>query len=234
MRFLTIVMLGLALGLTGCNPELKSPSSVSFADQQVSDAISLYEKGDLIQAATLLEGTAGKPLQIFRRWQVENYLGNCYADLDQLEKALECYERSLDDDPENHVTWVNKGVAFRKLGLMDDAEACYQKALSLEPDYAELHSSLGTLYLARDDAEQAIPCFQKALELNPGLAVTHGNYALALAMQGEFEMAQQQLDAAARLGYQNASVVQERIDSMRAYQAGESESPVSEEPSETQ
>ena len=64
----------------------------------------------------------------------------------------------------------------------------------MDPDYPELNSSIGTLYLLLDDAQAAIPYFEKAIEEDSTLAVTYGNAALAYAMTGNFQTAEEYLD----------------------------------------
>ncbi len=57
--------------------------------------------------------------------------------------------------------------------------------------------------------------FDKAIELNPSLAVAHGNAALAYAMVGDFERAEELLKQSKVLGYTNADEIMSRIDMLK-------------------
>lgn len=65
------------------------------------------------------------------------------------------------------------------------------------------------------NAEAAIPYFEKAIEADPQLEVAYGNGALAYAMIGDFEKAEEYLNHAILLGYENADVIRERIEALR-------------------
>ena len=107
---------------------------------------------------------------------------------------------------------VNEINIARVNRAYDKAMELYQEGLEIDPDYPELNSSIGTLYLLLDDAQAAIPYFEKE---DSTLAVTYGNAALAYAMTGDFETAEEYLDIAKSKGYTNADIIQERIDALK-------------------
>jgi len=212
-----LVLLIIALSFSSCSNSHTSENG----DKEVRRALALCQRDQIIDALSLFESAAAKPLHVYDSWEVHNYIGGCYLALDKFEKALPSFNRSIEENPKRHEVWVNKGVALRHLNRIDEAEGCYREALLLEPDYAELHSSLGSLYIARDNPSEAVKCFKKAITLNPSLAVTHGNYALALGMVGDFSKAKAELKTAARLGYVSVEIVRAELETMESNQEAE-------------
>lgn len=88
-------------------------------------------------------------------------------------------------------------------------------ANKLNPNDPELHASLGALYIFKGDARTAIMHLEKSINLDPKLEVAHSNYALALAMAGEFEKAEIELKKAVALGYKDGEVIKEKIDHLK-------------------
>ena len=64
-------------------------------------------------------------------------------------------------------------------------------------------------------SQDIVELFEKAIEEDSTLAVTYGNAALAYAMTGDFETAEEYLDIAKSKGYTNADIIQERIDALK-------------------
>lgn len=218
MTKLYLVLLGAALVFSSCSKS-RGPET---GDKEVRQAIALYERDQVIDALALFQSAAAKPLQVYDSWEVHNYIGICFLDLRKYEKALAAYNEALDRNPENHIVWVNKGVALRQMDRTDEAEECYRKALAIKPDYAELHASLGSLQIVRNNPTEAVQCLKKAIELDPRLAVAHSNYALALGMLGDFSTAEKELKKAAQLGYANVEPLREHLETMRSNQDAES------------
>ncbi|MBN1766525.1 MAG: tetratricopeptide repeat protein [Sedimentisphaerales bacterium] len=188
-----------------------------YGDLDVKRGIDLYAEGKYVEAIPLLEGALNKPLRVYKTYDVYNFIGGCYFDLGMLEEGVQAYTKSLEEKYDQHNIWVNKGVALRQMDRIEEAEACYQQALEIKPDYAELHSSLGSLYIIKGRPQKAVMHFDRAIELDPSLATAHGNYAMALAMLGDYSRADIELRKAARLGYAEDSVLymRERINAMR-------------------
>lgn len=65
------------------------------------------------------------------------------------------------------------------------------------------------------DPELAIVYFEKALAVDPTLGVTYGNCALAYAMTGDFEKADEYVSMSIIYGYENADIIKDMIDELR-------------------
>jgi tetratricopeptide (TPR) repeat protein len=62
------------------------------------------------------------------------YLGDAYRAQNDLEKARTAYEKALEKDPNDALTYMKKGHINSYLGSFDAARSDYQKASALNPD----------------------------------------------------------------------------------------------------
>jgi len=92
------------------------------------------------------------------------YRGNCTLKLHQPEKALECYQRSLELDPENPACHNNLGVVYCHQGQVDKAIKCFQKAIELKKGYQDpqfnlehLHDAAQLRVTLRELRQQLLP-----------------------------------------------------------------------------
>lgn len=184
-------------------------------DASAMKGLGLYNEGNYEEAIDLLNDAVEKGTEEYKLSEVYSAIGGCYLELGDYEEAIDTYKKSLDEDSSSVSGWVNLGVAYRQNGDLEGAEECYTKALDIDPEYAELRSSLGTLYIIKNEPEKAIAEFDKAIELDPSLAVAHGNAAMAYAMTGDFERAEELLKQSKVLGYENADEIQNRIDMLK-------------------
>ncbi|MGQ0553435.1 MAG: glycosyltransferase family 39 protein [Planctomycetota bacterium] len=82
--------------------------------------------------------------------------------------ALDLLAQSLRLEPGETIALTQKGLAYRRGGLLREAEAAYREALAAGEDSVELHNNLGNLLLGLRRPAEAVPHFQRALELEPG------------------------------------------------------------------
>jgi tetratricopeptide (TPR) repeat protein len=64
--------------------------------------------------------------------------------------------------------WIDKGVAFSKLGKHSEAIECFDKALKLKPDYTDVWNIKGLTLHNLKKHSKAIECYNKAIELDSG------------------------------------------------------------------
>ncbi|MFX1450724.1 MAG: tetratricopeptide repeat protein [Promethearchaeota archaeon] len=48
------------------------------------------------------------------------------------QKAIECYEKAIEIDPQSNLAWYNMGVAYENLGNHKKAVECYEKAKPID------------------------------------------------------------------------------------------------------
>lgn len=195
------------VSLTGCN-------RVS-GDTIYLSGVRDYNDDSLISAIEKFEKAKEAGLERYSEADLYSYLGSCHLEMDMYDEAIENYSYAVELAPDKVEHVVNLAIAYRQSGDNGKAMELYLQALEINPDYAELNSSLGSLYILEDEPETAIYYFNRAIELDPSLGVAYGNGALAYALVGDFEMAEDFLKKSIARGYSNADIIRERIDALR-------------------
>lgn len=95
-------------------------------------------------------------------------LGLVYRDLDDLPRALECFEHAVGLAPRNVEYRMNFGAALRRYELDAlSAEQLYE-AVMLKPDWLEAVVLLGDVLQQLRRFDEARECFERAQQLKPG------------------------------------------------------------------
>jgi len=134
-------------------------------------------------------------------------LGQAYADLGEVRRAIEYYEQALAvareiGDRRNEGGWLgNLGLAYRSLGEVRRAIEYHEQALEIAREVEDRRmeegalGNLGNAYAALGDARQAIEYYEQALEIareigdRRGEGNALGNLGLAYAALGEVRRA---------------------------------------------
>ena len=95
-------------------------------------------------------------------------------------KALACFERALQAEPENADAHNNLGNALKEAAQYTAAIAYYQRALQLKPDFAEVHNNLGNALKDQGRLDEALASYRRALEIKPTFAEVHSNLIFSL------------------------------------------------------
>ncbi len=147
------------------------------AGPDLSDAVSLYRKGDLAGAEKYCRKAAAESPADFRSRHMLAVL--CYLQ-GRAPEALAGAEEALRLQPASADTLNLKGAILRALNRPEDALAAFAAALRHQPGNAEIwlnHSSvLGDL----GRLEEALASAEKALKLGPGHAEAWTNRGAAL------------------------------------------------------
>ena len=53
----------------------------------------------------------------------------------RLDEAIEFFNRALKVDPQDHLAYNNRGVAYKRKGLYDKAIEDFNRAIEIKPDY---------------------------------------------------------------------------------------------------
>jgi tetratricopeptide (TPR) repeat protein len=117
--------------------------------------------------------------------------GNGYYYKNEHNKAIQCYDKAIEIDPNYADAWYNKGVTLYRLGKHnDEAIQCYDKAIEIDPNYADAWYNKGvTLYRLGKHNDEAIQCYDKAIEIDPHYIKAWYNKGLALSISGKYKEA---------------------------------------------
>lgn len=93
--------------------------------------------------------------------------GYILNELQRYEEALECFDKTLELNPDYASAWHNKGYTLHKLGRLSEAIECYKKRLELAPSNRYIWNKTGFILNDLQKYEEALEYFNRALELNP-------------------------------------------------------------------
>jgi serine/threonine-protein kinase len=129
------------------------------------------------------------------------YFWNNQVTDEDFRKAVECYQRAIEIDPESALIHAGLAHCLLLMGtgeyglkapveIMPKAKEAALRALSIDDSNAEAHLSLAMAKFRFDwDWEAAEGEFRRALELNHGYSGAHYWYSTYLAVSGRFDEA---------------------------------------------
>jgi tetratricopeptide (TPR) repeat protein len=92
----------------------------------------------------------------------EGYLAAMAREWDS---AIALYTKSIEMDPSDPETYVQRAAAFEMANRVDEAIVDYEKTLELQPDYYLAMEYLAKLYEGKGEYARAVELYSRALEL---------------------------------------------------------------------
>lgn len=121
---------------------------------------------------------------------------------DQMEEALQAYDKAIELDPQFTSAWDGKGLALYGLGRYEEALQAFDKAIELDPQLENSLCNKGLALYGLGKDEEAIEAFDKAIELNPQSALAWKGKSFVLNKLGRYEEALLCSNKAEELGLQ--------------------------------
>jgi tetratricopeptide (TPR) repeat protein len=87
-------------------------------------------------------------------------------------KAIEYFDKALELEPSNEITWVDKGVALRALGRYEDAIQCFDRALKINIRYVTAWQNKAQAHEVLAQYKEALECYDKVLSIVPNDVAT--------------------------------------------------------------
>jgi protein O-GlcNAc transferase len=153
---------------------------------EVKNLINLYNHKRLLEAAALGEELARKYPKASLVYDV---LGAVYMALENLNKAIENYQKLLLLDSKHTEALNNMGMALYDQGRFNEAIASLNSAVKIEPDFADAHYNLGNALAQVGELEKAAESYRNCLAISPADAQVLSNYGNVLKDCGEFDRA---------------------------------------------
>ncbi len=122
------------------------------------------------------------------------------------EQAIECFDKALDENPNDSWAWFNKGVSLHRLGLLGEALFCYDKALTYNPNDSDLMSNKGILLRTLGKTDEALECYERALELSPHDPGIWSNLGVTYRVLGMVDKALEAYNKALEIDSQDVGV----------------------------
>jgi Tfp pilus assembly protein PilF len=130
-----------------------------------------------------------------------NSLGNSYSAKGDWDKAIEAYQKIIEDvfygTP--HFALSNMALAYYQKGDYVRAEKYFLEALKLSPDFVNALAGLATTYAAQGRYEEAIQKLDRAVRKEPKLPQLHFELGKAYRSLGDPAKARDEFQRAAQL-----------------------------------
>ncbi len=105
------------------------------------------------------------------------------------EKALECFNKSLEFNPINGYAWNAKGWSLHEMGRSEEALKCLDKAVDLKPNAPVIWNSKGELLDRLERTVEAMSCYEKAIEVRSNFSLAWSNKGHLLGRLGKLNEA---------------------------------------------
>lgn len=110
--------------------------------------------------------------------------GNDLLCQQRFDEAIACYEKSLQQQPEQPDALMNLGVAHAESNRWDEALKWYDAALKLRPGFAAAHFNRGNALRQLGRYAEALTAYEDALRSSPNFAEAWNNRGLTLMRLG--------------------------------------------------
>ncbi|TWT64100.1 tetratricopeptide repeat protein [Rubinisphaera italica] len=165
-KWTTLVITMAALGISGCTNGEDNPMVGRHK------ALIAYQEGDYERAIKLREEVLEKHPDYPFLWEVLYEQGVAYLDMDQPEKALPYFDRTIEIDPEYNFAYIRRAECYDMLGNFEAALADGNKALEvsrISSEFADLFLTRGNAYSQNGEQEMAAQNWEVGLKISPGM-----------------------------------------------------------------
>jgi len=154
-------------------------------DKLIDQTIKLRNNERFVEAIEVLENSYKKhPESVnIKRNLIETlfiYGGHLNDEFNlDIEKAIGCFKRIIEIEPNNYRALYNLGIAYFNLSQMNNALEAYNKALKIKPDYKYCLYNMGLVHEATNEFKEALKYYEKALEIDPNFSyAVHARYQI--------------------------------------------------------
>jgi ribosomal protein S12 methylthiotransferase accessory factor len=114
------------------------------------------------------------------KYYVKFFLGSSYVAVNELSRALACFDEALSLDPkEEDVASIYSymGIALKEMGEYRKAITALEKAEDSDNERTDIYNLMGFCHFKLKAHERAIECFRNVLRLDPSSAIDYANIA---------------------------------------------------------
>ncbi|KXA97680.1 hypothetical protein AKJ38_00500 [candidate division MSBL1 archaeon SCGC-AAA259I14] len=197
----------------GGEGSLREEGGVTDTELKVAcdKASDMMSDGEFREAAKLFKKIVEAEPEDFGAW---NDLGFCMKKLNEPDKALNSFEKSIEANPEFGHGWLQKGnILFTEKENFDGARECYEEALKHDPKLLQAWHNLGNVHMKMGEFEKAMRCFDEAIDLNNEYYMAWMSKWQALEKLGKSEEARECFEKAYDL---NPRYVRKCVDALEA------------------
>ena len=114
-------------------------------------------------------------------------MGPALYRLCEFNSALDFFNESLLNNPDDVEILVNKGSALGKLGYFEESLAYYDHAIAIDPDFLPAKNNKANSLANLGNFDDAISLYTEILEENPDYNTARKNLATALSLKPSIE-----------------------------------------------
>jgi tetratricopeptide (TPR) repeat protein len=85
----------------------------------------------------------------------------------EIEEALLAFSKAIELNPDNSITWYNKGLTLIRSNKLAPAVECFDKAIKNNDSYAKAWYNKGRALSMLGKTEESQQCFNTARKLDP-------------------------------------------------------------------
>ena len=104
-------------------------------------------------------------------------------------KAIWHFTEALRYSPQWSYAYINRGLAYSKMGRYDYAMKDFDKAIELDPNGFVTYNNRGAVFYDMGKFDRAIEDFDKVIELKPRYVKAHYNRGVANCDKGDYDFA---------------------------------------------
>lgn len=104
-----------------------------------------------------------------------------------MEQAKRYYEDVIEQDSSHFGTFVNLGLTYEGMQLLEPALVCYKRAYGIDTASYEVINNIGNVLYQLHHLDEAIGFFDRAIALSPEKKEAYWNKSLALLKKGDFK-----------------------------------------------
>ena len=102
---------------------------------------------------------------------VLNQLANIYTILEQYHDAVKIYNQLIELDPEDHLSWSNKGANLMKSNHLEDAYECFITSIEINSNNFDAYYNLACLFAKSNEPKKVIINLKNAQSINPSFKI---------------------------------------------------------------
>ena len=72
--------------------------------------------------------------------------GNSYYKKKDYHRAIDCYRKAIQINPQYSMAYYNLGVALGSINKTEEAIDCFRKAIQINPKFAAVYNMMGAAY----------------------------------------------------------------------------------------
>jgi len=150
----------------------------------------LSESGQTAPAIELLrQAVAAEPTL-----DALNALGIAYARNGRAAEALATFDRSLEIDPGNAMTFENVGAVHLDAGRLPEAKRAFEQAVASNADSSQGYAGLAMVAIRQGDRKTAIARWERAVALQPSNFDALYDLSVQLAQDGQLAAAKRYME----------------------------------------